>query len=95
MTIGLYADLAVSIARGGSEAWANQAAYAIGASVGAPPDEYNPGGQDWGLPAFDPWKLRSAGYEPFIRTLRAALRHAGNGGESHVRSTPFPYPFRR
>ena len=24
-----------------------------------------------------PWKLRAAGYEPFIQTVRGALRHAG------------------
>ncbi len=30
-----------------------------------------------GLPPFVPWKLRAAGYEPFIQTVRGALRHAG------------------
>src|SRR5262249_8768426 len=41
MAIGLYADLAVSIAGDGSEAWAEQDLYALGASVGAPPDAFN------------------------------------------------------
>jgi len=31
----------------------------------------------WGLPPFDPWKLRAAGYGPFVETIRASLRHAG------------------
>ena len=52
--VGLYADLAVSVDRGGAEAWASQALYALGASVGAPPDEFNRRGQDWGLPPLDP-----------------------------------------
>jgi 4-alpha-glucanotransferase len=50
---------------------------ALGASIGAPPDRFNTAGQDWGLPPFIPHRLRAAGYEPFIQTLRAALRHAG------------------
>ena len=31
--------------RGGAEAWANQDLYALGASVGAPPDDFNPTGR--------------------------------------------------
>ena len=58
MALGLYADLAVSISGDGSEAWANQGAYALEASVGAPPDEFNPAGQDWGLPPLSPQRLR-------------------------------------
>src|SRR5262249_36997086 len=43
--IGLYQDLAVSIDRGGAEAWASQEQYAQGVSIGAPPDELNRLGQ--------------------------------------------------
>jgi 4-alpha-glucanotransferase len=46
--------------------------------VGAPPDEFNTLGQDWGLPPFDPWRLRGAAYEPFIQVLRSGMR-AGAG----------------
>jgi 4-alpha-glucanotransferase len=46
-------------------------------SIGAPPDEFNTQGQAWGLPPFDPWKLRAAGYGPFVETIRANVRHAG------------------
>jgi 4-alpha-glucanotransferase len=53
-------------------------------SVGAPPDEFNTRGQDWGLPPFVPWKLRQAGYQPFIDTVRAAFRHAGGIRIDHV-----------
>jgi len=75
--VGLYVDLAVSIDRGGAEAWANQDLYATGASVGAPPDDFNQQGQNWGLPPFVPDRLREAAYAPFIATLRANMRHAG------------------
>ena len=41
---------------------------------GAPPDQFNTIGQDWGLPPVDPWRLRAAGYEPFVRMLRIGAR---------------------
>jgi 4-alpha-glucanotransferase len=36
------------------------------------------------VPPFDPWRLRAAGYEPFIQTIRAALRHSGGMRLDHV-----------
>ena len=82
--IGLYQDLAVSVDRGGAEAWANQDLYAIAASVGAPPDDFNQRGQDWGLPPLVPERLRAAAYAPFIATLRANMRHSGALRIDHV-----------
>lgn len=80
----LVADLAVGVHPGGADAWTFQDVLAPGVRVGAPPDSFNPLGQDWGLPAFDPWKLRAAGYRPFVETLRASLRHAGGLRIDHV-----------
>jgi len=48
MSIGLYHDLAVGVEAGGAEAWDWQAVLASGASVGAPPDDWNHNGQDLG-----------------------------------------------
>ena len=73
----LVQDMPVGVDRDGADAWAWQDVMALGASIGAPPDRFNTAGQDWGLPPFIPHRLRAAGYEPFIQTLRAALRHAG------------------
>ena len=84
MPIGLYADLAISIGPDGSEAWANQKLYALGASVGAPPDEFNTRGQDWGLPPLVPERLNAAAYAPFIATLRANMHRAGALRIDHV-----------
>jgi (1->4)-alpha-D-glucan 1-alpha-D-glucosylmutase len=84
LAVGLYADLAVSIDRGGAEAWANQALYALAASVGAPPDDFNLNGQDWGLPPLVPERLGEAAYAPFIATLRANMKHAGALRIDHV-----------
>ena len=84
MPVGLYADLAISIGPDGSEAWANQKLYALGVSVGAPPDEFNRSGQDWGLPPLVPQRLRDAAYGPFIATLRANMARAGALRIDHV-----------
>lgn len=82
--VGLYGDLAVSVDRAGAEAWANQHLYAAGASIGAPPDEFNLKGQDWGLPPWIPDALAESGHEPFIAMLRANMRHTGALRIDHV-----------
>ncbi|MEW5756982.1 MAG: 4-alpha-glucanotransferase [Pseudomonadota bacterium] len=82
--VGVYSDLAVSVDGGGAEAWANQALYAIGVSVGAPPEINNQLGQDWGLPPFVPRRLRETAYATFISTLRHNMRHAGALRLDHV-----------
>ena len=82
--ISLMQDLPIGVDRNGADAWAWQEVFAEGFSVGSPPDEYNAQGQDWGLPPFIPSKLRAAGYDPFIQTLRGALRHAGGLRIDHV-----------
>ena len=67
-------DLAVGFAPTGADAWEWQDLLAPGMRIGAPPDEYLLEGQDWGLPPFDPHRLRAAAYEPLRQTLRALLR---------------------
>ncbi len=84
VAVGLYLDLAVSVDRAGSDAWTNREIYALGASVGAPPDEFNPNGQNWGLPPLRPDRLRASGYELFIHTLRESMRNAGALRIDHV-----------
>jgi len=82
--IGLYQDLAVGVNPGGSEVWAWQDAFAIDAYVGAPPDEYNRVGQDWGLLPLVPHRLREAAYAPFVAVLRSNMRHCGALRIDHV-----------
>ncbi|HSM38445.1 MAG TPA: 4-alpha-glucanotransferase, partial [Candidatus Limnocylindrales bacterium] len=73
----LIHDMPVGVDRDGADAWAWQDSMALGANIGAPPDVFNQAGQDWGLPPLIPHQLRQVGYEPFIQTVRASLRHAG------------------
>jgi (1->4)-alpha-D-glucan 1-alpha-D-glucosylmutase len=82
--VGLYLDLAVSVDRGGSDAWSERACFAVDASVGAPPDEFNLNGQAWGLPPLRPDRLRASHYDYFIETLRANMRGAGALRIDHV-----------
>jgi 4-alpha-glucanotransferase len=73
---GLVQDLPIGFDPGGFDAWSWQGQLAHGAWLGAPPDLLGPDGQDWGLPPFVPDRLRAAGYQPYVETLRSGLRHA-------------------
>ena len=82
--LAIMQDLPVGVDPEGADAWVWQDVLAERVTFGAPPDPFAAGGQDWGLPPFIPHQLRSAGYEPFIQTIRAALRHAGALRVDHV-----------
>ncbi len=84
MGIGLIADLAVGLDAGGSQAWSRPDDLITGANVGAPPDIFQPSGQDWGIAALSPEALRDSGYDAFLKTLRRALRHAGGVRIDHA-----------
>lgn len=77
MALGLYLDLAVGSRPDGAEVWANRDAFARGATLGAPPDAFSPGGQNWALAPLSPLGLRRQRFAPFIAMLRATMRHAG------------------
>jgi 4-alpha-glucanotransferase len=82
--IGLVTDVPVGFASDGFDAWRWQDLLAPGVRVGAPPDEFFRDGQDWGLPAFNPWKLSAARWEPFIDAIRSAGTHAAGVRLDHV-----------
>ncbi|HZA93339.1 MAG TPA: 4-alpha-glucanotransferase, partial [Gemmatimonadales bacterium] len=77
LPIGLYRDLAVGSDGGGSEIWSTPERYALGLSIGAPPDPLGPQGQDWGLPPFNPLTLEEQGLAAFRDLVSANMRHAG------------------
>ncbi len=84
LAAGVYQDLAVGISPAGAEAWSSRDLYALGVHVGAPPDDFNAHGQDWGLPPLVPHRLTQSGYEIFIATLRAGMRCGGALRIDHV-----------
>ncbi|MGH7248942.1 MAG: 4-alpha-glucanotransferase, partial [Pseudomonadota bacterium] len=84
MRIGLIADLAVGICSGGSDAWANQDSILTGLEIGAPPDAFQPSGQNWGLTTFSPRALSGSGFGSFVAPIRACMRHAGGVRIDHA-----------
>ncbi|CAN0171128.1 unnamed protein product [Phaeothamnion confervicola] len=84
MSIGLYTDLAVGIDPNGADAWSRQDAVLADFSIGAPPDEFNPAGQDWGLAPFNPRRLAADDFAPLRMLMRASMNHAGAVRMDHV-----------
>ncbi|MHB8718754.1 MAG: 4-alpha-glucanotransferase [Candidatus Dormibacteria bacterium] len=82
--VDLVHDLPIGVDPGGADTWCDPAAYATGVTVGAPPDIFNPEGQDWSLAPFHPWNLRAAAYAPLIAMLRSNLRGAAGLRVDHV-----------
>jgi 4-alpha-glucanotransferase len=84
MPLGLYLDLAVGVSPDGAEAWADRDSIVAGVSLGAPPDEFNEAGQNWGLAPLSPHALRARAYAPITEILRSGMRHAGALRIDHI-----------
>jgi 4-alpha-glucanotransferase len=84
MKVGLYLDVAVGVQSDGFDAWNEQVAISRYLSVGAPPDQLNVAGQNWGLAGFNAAGLELQSFEPFRAMLRASMRHAGAIRLDHV-----------
>lgn len=84
MEIGVITDLAVGVHPEGADAWSLHRVLAQGMSVGAPPDAFNPAGQNWSQPPWQPRALEASAYLPFRDVVRAAVRHAGAVRIDHI-----------
>ena len=84
MPVGLYQDIAVGVNPAGSMAWAHPGVTVGGANVGAPPDWFNPNGQNWALAPLSPVGLHEQRYAAFVMGLRQNMRHAGAVRIDHV-----------
>jgi 4-alpha-glucanotransferase len=84
LSLGYYHDLALAVDSSGADTWARQELFAAGARVGAPPDDFNAAGQDWGFPPPHPQRDRAQGYRDFAAQIRHACRHAGLLRIDHV-----------
>jgi 4-alpha-glucanotransferase len=80
MAIGLIADLAIGTSPNGSHAWSAPEELLSGLSIGAPPDIFQPDGQNWGIAGLSPGKGRAA----FAETLRRAMRCTGGVRIDHA-----------
>ena len=84
MAIGIVHDLAVGVDPDGADAWLLGDFFAAGITIGAPPDEFNQLGQDWGLPAARPDRLAEESFAPWREIVEAALRLGGGLRIDHV-----------
>lgn len=84
MAIGIVHDLAVGVDPDGADAWLLGDYFAAGITIGAPPDEFNQLGQDWGLPAARPDRLAQESFAPWREIVEAALRLGGGLRIDHV-----------
>ncbi len=84
LAIGLYFDLAVGVNPGGFDTWRQQEIFATGATIGAPPDDFSPLGQNWHLVPLAPLALRGQGYRYFREVLRHNCVRGGALRLDHV-----------
>jgi 4-alpha-glucanotransferase len=80
----LYLDLPVGAAGDGFDTWIDRGSYAWGTTVGAPPDEFFAGGQNWGFPAVRPAAARAEGHRQLAECVRHHMTRAGLLRIDHV-----------
>jgi len=82
MRLGL--DLAVGVHPDGYDPWSRQALFGGGMSVGAPPDQGFPSGQDWGFPPVLPVASRAEGHEYLAKSIAHQMGLAGVLRVDHI-----------
>jgi 4-alpha-glucanotransferase len=84
MAIGLINDLAVGCAKEGHEFAQNEELFAKDANIGAPPDPWAESGQNWGLPALNPIKIKQDRYAYFRSLVSSNMVSVGALRIDHV-----------
>lgn len=84
MPVGLYLDIAIGADSSSASTWTNPPYWVRGWSIGAPPDDWNATGQNWGLPPPHPLVMRKDAYAGFRAMLRANMEQAGAIRLDHV-----------
>lgn len=86
MAIGLVQDLAVGSIVDGCEVQTNTTLFCTAARIGAPPDYFNPDGQNWGLPPLAPGALQETAGRHLRDLLQASMSSCGALRIDHVMS---------
>ena len=81
---GLYLDLPLGVHPHGFDVWTQPELFVSGVSVGAPPDSFFTGGQNWGIPPLQPEMIREQGYRYLIAVIQHHLKYAGFLRIDHV-----------
>jgi 4-alpha-glucanotransferase len=71
--VEIMGDLPFMVGRDSADVWANRGEFRSDASVGVPGDQFDPEGQEWGLPPYD-WRVMRANN---FAWLRRRARYAG------------------
>ncbi|MEK6689305.1 MAG: 4-alpha-glucanotransferase [Gemmatimonadota bacterium] len=82
MRLGL--DLAVGVHPDGYDPWSRQSLFGDRMSVGAPPDQGFPSGQDWGFPPVLPKASREEGHRYLAASIAHQARLAGVMRVDHI-----------
>jgi 4-alpha-glucanotransferase len=77
-------DLAVGVHPDGYDPWSRQKLFADGMSVGAPPDQGFPSGQDWGFSPVHPGASRQEGHKYLAASIAHQARLAGVLRVDHI-----------
>lgn len=77
MPLGIYHDLAIGSIGQCHDTWMEQGLFAMDIDLGAPPDDFNPDGQNWGFPPLVPTEMEERGYDFFIKVIRKNMKHFG------------------
>ncbi len=73
---GLYLDQPLGVHADGYDTWRERESFALGASGGAPPDQFFSEGQEWGFPPLHPEGIRRGRHRYPIACLRRMLSRA-------------------
>lgn len=65
-------DIPILISRDSADVWLNRSLFKMDFSAGAPPDMYNPNGQNWGFPVYDWEEIERCQYEWWLKRLSLA-----------------------
>jgi 4-alpha-glucanotransferase len=80
----LYLDFPLGTHPAGFDVWDEPGLFVDGARVGAPPDQFFSGGQDWGFPPTHPEAGRADGHRYFAASIDHHLERAGLLRVDHV-----------
>lgn len=80
----LYLDFPIGSHPDGYDAWKYRTDFVPDMKVGAPPDPFFQGGQDWGFQPLHPHHIRTHRYDYVIKCLRHHLKYAGILRLDHV-----------
>ena len=80
----LALDFPVGVHPDGYDVWREREVFADEVAVGAPPDEFFPGGQNWGFPPLHPGRSRETGHRYWRECLGRHMRCASLLRLDHV-----------